>query len=96
VYPLIHVTFSPLLFNLLYGISGQIIYIFIGLVLTFFFTTFSFGIIFKISLSYPCDYINYKLPLCACVCVCMCVCVCVCVREREREREEGVRLLFSY
>lgn len=57
--PLIHVTFSPLLFNLLYGISGQIIYIFIGLVLIFFFMAFSFGIIFKTVLSSPCDYINY-------------------------------------
>lgn len=63
VWPLIHVTFSPLLFHLLYGISGQIIYIFIGLVLTFFFMASSFGIIFKIALSYPGDYINYP-----CVC----------------------------
>lgn len=59
VWPLIHVTFSPLLFHLLYGISEQIIYIFIGLVLTFFFMASSFGIIFKIALSYPGDYINY-------------------------------------
>ena len=54
VWPLTHVTFSPLLFHLLYGISGQIIYIFTGLVLTFFFMASSFGIIVKIALSYPC------------------------------------------
>lgn len=54
-WPLIHVTFFPPLLNLLYGISGQIIYIFIGLVLTFFFTASSFGIIFKVVLSSPCD-----------------------------------------
>lgn len=59
VWSLIHGTFSPLLFNLLYGISGQIIYIFIGLVLTFFFMASSLGIIFKIALSYTRDYINY-------------------------------------
>ena len=64
VWPLIHVTFSPLLFHLLYGISGHIIYIFIVLDLNFFFMSSSFGIIFKIALSYPGDYINYS-----CVCV---------------------------
>lgn len=64
VWPLILVTFSPLLFHLLYAISGQIIYIFIGLVLTFFFMASSFGIIFKIAVSYPGDCINYP-----CVCI---------------------------